>query len=86
MELVKLGQKGQLTIPRAILRAASIYTDTPLAIAVAPDGAIVLRSVGVYPFETYTHERIEEFESHNRIPTELATRAEALIAQHQAHT
>lgn len=84
MELVKLGQKGQLTIPRAVLRAAGIDSDAQLAVEATSDGAIVLRSVGIYPLETYTAERIAEFERHNRIPEELAARADALITQRKA--
>lgn len=32
MELVKLGKKGQLTIPKSILRAAGITDETPLLV------------------------------------------------------
>ena len=38
MDLVKLGKKGQVTIPRTILKQAGIAEETPLLIAAAPDG------------------------------------------------
>ncbi|MGH8694554.1 MAG: AbrB/MazE/SpoVT family DNA-binding domain-containing protein [Burkholderiales bacterium] len=78
MDLVKLGKKGQVTIPKAILKQAGIAEDAPLLIAAAPDGSIVLRPAGVYPIEIYTDERIAEFERENAIPTELSARVEKL--------
>ena len=80
MELVKLGKKGQVTIPKAILKRAGIAEESPLLIAAAPDGSIVLRQAAVYPIELYTDERIAEFERENAIPAELAARAERLAA------
>ena len=78
MDLVKLGKKGQVTIPKAILKQAGIAEDAPLLIAAAPDGSIVLRPAGVYPIEIYTDERIAEFERENAIPAELSARVEKL--------
>lgn len=78
MDLIKLGKKGQVTIPKAILKQAGIAEDAPLLIAAAPDGSIVLRPAGVYPIEIYTDERIAEFERENAIPAELAARVEKL--------
>ena len=80
MELVKLGKKGQVTIPKAILKRAGITEESPLLIAAAPDGSIVLRQAAVYPIELYTDERIAEFERENAIPAALAARAERLAA------
>jgi len=79
MDLVKLGKKGQVTIPRAILKKVGIADETPLLIAAAPDGSIILRQAGVYPIELYTDERIAEFERENAIPDELAARVERLV-------
>jgi bifunctional DNA-binding transcriptional regulator/antitoxin component of YhaV-PrlF toxin-antitoxin module len=78
MDLVKLGKKGQVTIPRTILKQAGITDEAPLLIAAAPDGSIVLRQAGVYPIEIYTDERIAEFERENAIPAELSARVEKL--------
>jgi AbrB family looped-hinge helix DNA binding protein len=79
MDLVKLGKKGQVTVPKTILKQAGIAENAPLLIDVAPDGSIVLRQAGVYPIEIYTDERIAEFERENAIPAKLASRAEKLI-------
>ncbi|MGH9577737.1 MAG: AbrB/MazE/SpoVT family DNA-binding domain-containing protein, partial [Terriglobales bacterium] len=51
MELVKLGKKGQVTIPKGILKQTGIPEDSPLLVEAAPDGSIVLRPAGVYPIE-----------------------------------
>ena len=78
MDLVKLGKKGQVTIPKAVLRRAGIVEDAPLLVAAASDGSIVLRQAGVYPIELYTDGRIAEFERENTIPPELERRVERL--------
>lgn len=78
MDLVKLGKKGQVTIPKAVLRRAGIVENAPLLVAAASDGSIVLRQAGVYPIELYTDERIAEFERENAIPPELERRVERL--------
>lgn len=86
MDLVKLGKKGQVTIPKTILKQAGIAEDSPLLIAVTPDGSIILRQAGVYPIELYTDERIAEFERENAIPAELASRVERLVRSRSKKT
>lgn len=78
MDLIRLGKKGQVTIPKAVLKRAGIADDAPLQVAAAADGSIVLRQVGVYPIELYTDERIAAFERENTIPPDLGRRAERL--------
>ena len=79
MDLVKLGKKGQVTIPKAILKQAGIAADAPLLIAADADGSIVLRQAAVYPIELYTDERIAEFEQENAIPARLLARVEKVV-------
>ncbi len=81
MELVKLGKKGQVTVPRAILRSVGLTGDAPLLVDATPDGAIVLRPAAVYPIEIYSDERVLEFERENSVPTDLQARVRALIGQ-----
>lgn len=81
MDLVKLGKKGQVTIPRSILKSVGIADETPLLITAAADGSIILRQAGVYPIEIYTDERIAEFERENAIPDALASRARQLVSR-----
>ena len=61
MELAKLSKKGQLSIPRAVLRQVGITGETPVLVEGTDDGAIVIRAAAVYPIEVYSDERVEEF-------------------------
>jgi len=81
VELVKLGKKGQITIPRSILKAIGISDATPLLVEATDDGAIVLRQAGVYPIELYTDTRIKEFEQSNTIPPDLEKRVARLLGK-----
>lgn len=72
MQLVKLGKKGQVSLPKAILQRAGISGETPLLVDTTDDGAIVLRQVGVYPIEIYSDERIASFLKEDRMTPEQA--------------
>ena len=61
MNLIKLGKKGQVSIPQGVLRQLGIAPDTPLLVETTDDGAIVLRQVSVHPIEIYSDERLAEF-------------------------
>jgi AbrB family looped-hinge helix DNA binding protein len=58
MNVVKLGKKGQISIPRSALRELGIEDEQMLTVEVSDDGAIVLRPAGVYPLEQYDDARI----------------------------
>ena len=79
MELVKLGKKGQVTIPRSILKAIGIADGAPMVVDTTADGAIVLRQAAVYPIEIYSDARVEEFENSNSVPPALEARVDAFI-------
>ncbi|MBU2027742.1 MAG: AbrB/MazE/SpoVT family DNA-binding domain-containing protein [Proteobacteria bacterium] len=72
MQLVKLGKKGQVSLPKAILQQAGIIGETPLLVEITDDGAIVLRQAGVYPIEIYSDERIASFLEEDKISPEQA--------------
>ena len=61
MELVKLGKKGQISIPRAVLKSLGIEKEAPMLIDTTPEGAIILRQAVVYPLEIYSEERVALF-------------------------
>jgi bifunctional DNA-binding transcriptional regulator/antitoxin component of YhaV-PrlF toxin-antitoxin module len=61
MELVKLGKKGQLSIPRAVLNRVGIKNEMSMLVETTSDGSIVLRQAVVYPIEMYSDERVQEF-------------------------
>jgi hypothetical protein len=66
MKLIKIGKKGQLTISRALLRAAGISDEALVVAEATADGTIVLRQV-----ETYSEARVAEFAAANTIPAAL---------------
>ena len=73
MQLVKLGKKGQVSLPKAILQKAGISGETPLLVDTTDDGAIVLRQAGVYPIEIYSDERITSFLEEDKMTSEQAS-------------
>jgi AbrB family looped-hinge helix DNA binding protein len=73
MQLVKLGKKGQVSLPKAILRKVGISGETPLLVDTTDDGAIVLRQVGVYPIEIYSDERIDTFLEEDKLTPKQAS-------------
>ena len=79
MDVVRLGKKGQVSIPSAILRQLGLEGDSYLIVETSEDGAIVLRPAAVYPIEIYSDERIKEFEEENRISDEERERVEAIL-------
>jgi AbrB family looped-hinge helix DNA binding protein len=60
-EVVKLGRKGQLSIPRKVLQRLGLEGGEALLLEVTEDGAILLRPAGVYPLEIYNDARVQEF-------------------------
>jgi AbrB family looped-hinge helix DNA binding protein len=71
VELVRLDEKGQVSIPRAILEKLGLEGGHDLIVEATADGAIVLRPAETYPVEIYTDERIAEFLAENEIDPEL---------------
>jgi AbrB family looped-hinge helix DNA binding protein len=74
MDMVKLGKKGQVSIPKGVLKRLGLEGDVPLLVETTRDGAIVLRPAGVYPIEIYSDERIKEFGEADRMDAKTATR------------
>jgi len=77
MNLVKLGKKGQVSIPRSTLRELGITDEQMLTVEATEDGAIVLRPAAVYPLELYDDARIAEFLAEDEVPADLKERIDA---------
>ncbi len=60
-EVIKLGKKGQLSVPKGVMRRLGLKGGEALLLDVTEDGAIVLRPAGVYPLEIYSDERTRQF-------------------------
>jgi AbrB family looped-hinge helix DNA binding protein len=74
MEMVKLGKKGQVSIPKAVLKRVGIAGEVPLLVETTEDGAIVLRQAAVYPVEMYSDNRIDEFLQEDHLSPEESAR------------
>ena len=79
MDTVKIGKKGQVTIPRRILEAAGMPAESTVIVEPEADGSIRLRPAAVYPIEQYSDARIAEFEQENRVAANLLRRTRRLL-------
>lgn len=79
MELVRLGKKGQVTIPKGILRKLAIPDDAPLVVEASADGAIILRQAVVFPIEIYSDARVKEFSEAAKIMPREEARVETAL-------
>ncbi|GEM88367.1 hypothetical protein MGR01S_29920 [Meiothermus granaticius NBRC 107808] len=78
MELAKLSRKGQVSIPRRLLRALGMEGEGYFLVELSPDGGILLRPAGVYPIEMYSQERIEAFLQEDALTPEENEKLRAL--------
>ncbi|MCP4899447.1 MAG: AbrB/MazE/SpoVT family DNA-binding domain-containing protein [bacterium] len=74
METAKLGKKGQVSIPKAVLEQLGIEAETMLLVEATDDGSILLRPAGVYPVELYSDARVSEFMEEDRITADQQKR------------
>jgi AbrB family looped-hinge helix DNA binding protein len=75
MDTVKIGKKGQVSIPRRVLKASGVEAGSQVIVESDADGSIRLRPVAIYPIEIYSDERIAEFERENQLPDALKRQA-----------
>lgn len=79
MDIVKLGKKGQLSLPAGVLRKLGLEGAATLIVEATDDGAVLLRPAAVYPIELYSDARVKGFERANRLTAaESARIAEAV--------
>jgi AbrB family looped-hinge helix DNA binding protein len=74
MDVVKLGRKGQVSLPAAVLRKLGLEGKATLLVEATEDGALILRPAAVYPVELYSEARINEFEAADRLSAADAKR------------
>ena len=84
MEMVKLGKKGQVSIPKSVLKRVGITGEAPLLVETTEDGAIVLRQAAVYPVEIYSDARVKEFLEEDHITPDETRRVKAAIKKKKA--
>lgn len=66
-EVIRLGKKGQLSVPRDVMERLGLRGGEMLVVEVTDEGGIVLQPAGVYPLEVYSDSRIEEFLDTDRL-------------------
>ena len=81
MDTVKLGKKGQLSLPASVLRKLGLQGAATLIVEATDDGAVILRPAAVYPIEVYTDARIKEFEDENRLTKQEQARVRKVLAR-----
>lgn len=79
MDVVKLGKKGQVSIPKGVLTQLGLEGERLLLVETTADGSILLRPAGVYPLETYSEARIGAFVGEDRLSDDEATRLRAKL-------
>jgi AbrB family looped-hinge helix DNA binding protein len=67
MEVVRLGKKGQVSLPKALLKRLGLEGEALLLVDITPEGGILLKPAGVYPIEIYSEKRINEFLAEDRM-------------------
>lgn len=60
MEVIKLGKKGQVSIPKSVLMSLGLTGDSLLLVGTTPEGGILLQPAAVYPIEMYDPEYLAE--------------------------
>lgn len=83
MDVVKLGKKGQVSIPKGVLTRLGLEGERLLLVETTPDGSILLRPAGVYPLETYSDARIEAFLQEDSLTGDEAARVRVKLEAHR---
>jgi AbrB family looped-hinge helix DNA binding protein len=79
MDVVKLGKKGQVSLPAAMLRKLGLEGQATLLVEATDDGAMILRPAAVYPVELYSDARVKQFEASNRLSASDAKRTQKAL-------
>ncbi len=69
-KVVKVNQRGTLTLPREVREKLGIIRGGQLVVDVDENGAVVLRPEDVLPVEIYSEAQIKEFQQLNESPLE----------------
>ncbi len=79
MDVVKLGKKGQVSLPATVLRKLGLEGRATLLVEATEDGAVILRPAAVYPIELYSDARVKEFEDADRLSAADAKRVQKAL-------
>ena len=81
METTRLGKKGQVSIPKAVIDRLGLDPDTLLLVESTADGTITLRPAAVYPLELYGDDEVRELLEEDRLSKEEAARLEKALSR-----
>ena len=84
MDIVKLGKKGQLSLPAGVLRKLGLEGAATLMVEATDDGAVILRPAAVYPIELYSDARVKAFERGNQHTAAESVRIAKAIKRRKA--
>lgn len=79
MNMTRMGKKGQISIPKAVLDQSGIEPETVLLVEAREDGSILLRPAGVYPIEVYSDARVSEFLEEDRLTDKEVARLRSVL-------
>jgi len=79
MNMTRIGKKGQISIPKAVLDKLGIEPETVMLVESTNDGSIVLRPAGVYPVEIYSDARVSEFLDEDRLTDREVARLRTIL-------
>lgn len=77
--MTRIGKKGQVSIPKAVLDKLGIEPETVMLVESTDDGSIVLRPAGVYPVELYSDARVSEFLEEDRLTDKEVARLRTIL-------
>jgi len=86
MEVIKLGKKGQVSIPKSILTQLGLASESLLLVETTLEGGILLQPAGVYPVEIYSQKRLESFAEEDQITLEEAQKMSAKLGKNVSKT
>jgi len=81
MPIVRVRQRGQITLPRLVRDRAGLKEDTPVRVKLA-GSKVVLEplSYSAYPTREYTDEQIEQFLKDDKLSPALAKKVKKLLS------
>lgn len=79
MDIVKLGKKGQVSLPASVLRKLGLEGAATLLVEATDEGTVVLRPAAVYPIELYSEARLKEFEAADKLSADEAARVRKAV-------
>jgi len=79
MDVVRLGKKGQISLPRTVLKRLGLTGEALLLVDITAEGSIMLKPAGIYPIGIYNENRVREFLAEDRITSQEQRRVKSRL-------